>query len=124
MFSVIILYSEAPGESCLNVKSGPVSNFMPLTLTSFSLLPLVAALGFCSRSVPPSFCPSSKQKLIYLPRSPTVATPSLLFSHQPQKVAGVAPESWAFLRPSHRPPSDSPQGLRSTTRQYASSSSS
>lgn len=69
MFSVIILYSEASGESCLNVKSGLGSNFMllehtPLTLTSFSLLLLVAPLGFCSRSVPPSFCSSSKQKLI------------------------------------------------------------
>lgn len=63
MFSVIFLYSKASGESCLNVKSGPGSNFMLLehvllTLTSFSLILLVAPLGFYSRSVPPSFSQS------------------------------------------------------------------
>lgn len=46
------------------LKSGPGSNFMLLerallALTSFSLILLLAPLGFCSRSVPPSFSPSA-----------------------------------------------------------------
>lgn len=107
------------------LKSGAGSNFTLLerallTLTSLSLILLVAPLGFCSRSVPPSFSQSvpapnrSWFSLIY-----NVA-PLWLFSHLPGKVAGVAS---AFPGPSH-PPSDSLQGPRSTTRQYASSFSS
>lgn len=129
MFSVIILYSEASGESCLNVKSGPGSNFILLehallTLTSFSLILLVAPLGFCSRSVPPSFSQSVP--------APNRSWFSLIYNVAPLLLLRLYCYLATYLRKllalrRSRRPFVAPliilslQGLRSITRQYASS---